>query len=69
MMQLNELLLPPEAQRAPALDPGQGLSTPVAGPDTFIGPTSSMCSLATPSEHVGLQSHHEQVLNRGLLYV
>jgi len=28
-----------------------------------------MRSLATPSEHVGLQSHHEQVLSRGLLFV
>jgi len=61
-----ELLPTSEALRAPAPDPGEGLSTPVAGPNTYIGPTSSMCSLATPSEHVGLQSHHEQVLSRGL---
>jgi len=67
---MEEDLLSSEAWRAPAPDPEGGLSTPAAGPDTYIGPTSSMRSLATLSaEHVGLQSHHEQVLCRGLLCV
>ena len=66
---MEEDLLPSsEASRAPAPDPEEGLSTPAAGPDTYIGPTSSMRSLATLSaEHVRLQSHHEQVLSRGLV--
>jgi len=65
----NELLPSSEALWAPAPDPGEGLLTPAAGPNTYIGPTSSKRSLATPSEHVGLQSHHEQVLSRGLVCV
>jgi len=48
---------------------GDGLSTPAAGPDTYIGLTSSMRSLATLSEHVGLQADQEQVLCRGLVCV
>ena len=63
--------LPPfsEAPRAPALDPGEGLSTPAAGPDTYIGLTSSMRSVTTLSEHVGLQADQEQVLYRELVCV
>ena len=45
----------------------KGLSTPIVGPDTYIGPTSSMRSLATSSEH--LQSYQEQVHSRRLLFV
>jgi len=41
----NELLPFSEAPQAPALHPGEGLSTPAAGPDTYIGPTSSMHSV------------------------
>jgi len=58
-----------EAPRAPALDPGEGLSTPAAGPDTYIGLTSSMRSVTTLSEHVGLQADQEQVLHRELVCV
>jgi len=58
-----------EAPRAPAPDPGEGLSTPAAGPDTYIGPTSSMRSVTTLSEHVGLQADQEQVLCRELVCV
>ena len=66
----EDLLSSSEAWRAPAPDPEGGLSTPAAGPDTHIGPTSSMRSLATPfAEHVGPQFHHEQVRCRGLLCV
>jgi len=56
MEEKNEL--PPfhEASRAPAQDPGEGLSTPAAGPDTYIGLTSSMRSVTMLSEHVGLQA-------------
>jgi len=67
---MEEDLLSSEAWRAPAPDPEGGLSTPAAGPDTDIAPTSSMRSLATPfAGHVGPQSHHEQVRCRGLLTV
>jgi len=70
MEEEKDLLPSSEASRAPAPDPEEGLLTPAAGPDTYIGPTSSMRSLATLSaEHVRLQSHHEQVLTRGLLCV
>ena len=34
MMEEDEPVLSSEAQRAPALDPEEGLSTPVSGPDT-----------------------------------
>ena len=48
--------------QSPALDPGEGLSTHAAGPDTYIGLTSSMRSVTTLSEHVCLQADQEQVL-------
>ena len=69
MEEEKDLLRSSEASRAPAPDPEEGLSTPAAGPATYIGPTSSMRGLTMPSKHVGLQSHHEQVLSRGLLCV
>ena len=69
MEEEKDLLPSLEAPLAPAPDPEEGLLTPASGLDTYIGPTSSMHSLATPNEHVGLQSHHEQVLSRGLLCV
>jgi len=59
---MEEDLLPSsEASRAPAPDPEEGLSTPAAGPDTYIGPTSSMRGLTMPSEHISLQADDEQV--------
>ena len=69
MEEKNELPSFSEALRAPAQDPGEGLSTPAAGPDTYIGPTSSMCSVTTLSEHVSLQADQEQVLCRELVCV
>ena len=51
--------------RAPALDPGEGLSTPAGGTDTYIEPTSSMRSVMTLSEYVVL-THEELVLYREL---
>ena len=56
MEEENELLPSSEAPRAPALDPGGGLSTPAAGPNTYIGLTSSMLGLTMHSEHVNLLS-------------
>jgi len=64
MEEKNELPPFSEAPRVPALDPGEGLSTPPAGPDTYTGPTSSMRSVTTLSEHVDLQADQEQVLCR-----
>ena len=61
MEEENELLPSSEAPRAPAPDPGEGLSTPAAGPDTYIGPTSSMLSLMMHSEHVSLPADEQQV--------
>ena len=69
MEEKNELLPFPEAPRAPAPDPGEGLSTPAAGHNTYIGLTSSMRSIMTLSEHVGLQADQEQVLCRELVCV
>ena len=64
MEEKNELLPFLEAPRAPAPDPREGLSTPAAGLDTYIGPNSSMRRVTTLSEHVGLQADEEQVLCR-----
>ena len=61
MEEENELLAPSEAPRAPAPDPGEGMSTPAAGPDTYIGPTSSMLSLTMHNEHVSLPADEQQV--------
>jgi len=47
----------------------EGLSTPAAGPNTYIGLTSSMRSVTTLNEHVGLQADQEQVLCRELVCV
>jgi len=58
-----------EATLASAPDPGEGLSTPAAGHNTYIGLTSSMRSIMTLSEHVGLQADQEQVLCRELVCV
>ena len=69
MEEKNELLPFSEAPRARAPDPGEGLSTPAAGPDTYNGPNSSMRSVTTLSEHVGLQANEEQVLCRELVCI
>jgi len=69
MEEKNELPPFSEAPRAPAPDLGEGLSTPAAGPDTYTGPTSSMRSVKTLSEHVGLQADQEQLLCRELVCV
>jgi len=69
MEEKNELPPFSEAPRAPAPDPGEGLSTPALGSDTYIGPTSSMCSVMTLSEHDCLQADQEQVLCRELVCV
>ena len=61
MEEENELLAPSEAPRAPAQDPGEGMSTPAAGPNTYIGPTSSMLSLTMHNEHVSLPADEQQV--------
>ena len=58
-----------EAPRAPAPDPGKGLSTPAEGPNTYIGLNSSMRSITMLSEHVCLQADEEQVLCRELVCV
>jgi len=59
MEEKNELPPFSEAPRAPAPDPGEGLSTPAAGPDTYIGLTSSMRSVTTLNKHVNLQADQE----------
>jgi len=69
MEEKNELPPFSEAPRAPAPDPREGLSTPAAGPDTYVGLTSSMRSVTTLSEHVSLQADQEQVLCRELVCV
>ena len=69
MMEVDEPLSSLEAQRAPALDTEEGLSIPVAGPETPFRPTSGMPGLTPTGEHVtALQSGQEQVL-RGLVCV
>ena len=69
MMEVDEPLSSSEAQRAPALDTEEGLSTPVAGPETPFRPTSGMPGLTPTGEHVtALQFDEEQVL-RGLVCV
>ena len=45
MMEEDETLSSSEAPRAPALAPEEGLSTPVAGPETPFRPTSGMPGL------------------------
>ena len=55
MEEKNELLPFSNAPRAPAPDPGEGLSTPAVGLDTYVGPNSSMRRVTTLSEHVGLK--------------
>ena len=61
-MEEDEPLSSSEAPRAPALDSVQGLSIPVAGPETPFRPTSGMSGLTTTGEHVtALQFDEEQV--------
>ena len=70
-MEDYEPLSSSEAPQAPALDSVQGLSIPVAGPETPFRPTSGMPGLTPTGEHVtGLQFDKEprQVL-RGLVCV
>jgi len=68
-MEDDEPLSSSEAQRAPTLDSMQGLSIPVAGPETPFRPTSGMPGLTPTGEHVTvLQFDEEQVL-RGLVCV
>jgi len=64
MEEKNELPPFSEAPRAPAPDPGEGLSTPALGSDTYIGPTSSMCSVMTLSEHDCLQADQQRTCLR-----
>ena len=52
MMEEDEPLSSSEAPRAPALDSVQGLSIPVAGPETPFRPTSGMPGLTPTGEHV-----------------
>ena len=62
-MEDYEPLSSSEAPRAPALDSVQGLSMPVAGPETPFRPTSGMPGLTPTGEHVtGLLFDKEQVL-------
>ena len=69
MMEEDEPLSSSEARRAPVLDTEEGLSTPVAGPETPFRPTSGMPGLTPTGEHVtALQLDEEQVL-RGLVCV
>ena len=69
MMEEDEPLSSSEAPRAPALDTEEGLSTPVAGPETPFRPTSGMPGLTPTGAHVtALQFDEEQVL-RGLVCV
>ena len=69
MMEEDEPLSSSEAPRAPALDTEEGLSIPVAGPETPFRPTSGMPGLTPTGEHVtALQFDGEQVL-RGLVCV
>ena len=69
MMEEDEPLSSSEAPRAPTLDTEEGLSIPVAGPETPFRPTSGMPGLTPTGEHVtALQSGQEQVL-RGLVCV
>ena len=68
-MEEDEPLSSSEAPRAPALDAEEGLSIPVAGPETPFRPTSGMPGLTPTGEHVtALQFDEEQVL-RGLVCV
>ena len=69
MEEKNEFPPFSDAPQAPVPDPGEGLSTPAAGPDTYIGPTSSMRSVTTLSEHVSLQADQEHVLYTELVCV
>ena len=69
MMEDDEPLSSSEAPRAPALDSVQGLSIPVAGPETPFRPTSGMPGLTPTGEPVtAVQLDEEQVL-RGLVCV
>jgi hypothetical protein len=52
MMEEDEPLSSSEAPPAPALDTEEGLSTPVAGPETPFRPTSGMPGLTPTGEHV-----------------
>jgi len=58
-----------EAPRASALDLGNGLATPTAGPDTSIGSTAGMRGLTTSGEQLALQDDPGQVLCRRLVCV
>ena len=69
MMEVDEPLSSSEAPRAPPLDTEEGLSIPVASPETPFTPTSSMPGLTPTGAHVtALQFDEEQVL-RGLFCV
>ena len=63
MMEEDGPLSSSEAQRAPALAPEEGLSTPVAGPETPLRPTSGMPGLTPTGQHVtALQFDQDEVL-------
>ena len=66
MMEEDESLSSSEAPMDPALDTEEGLSIPVADPETPFRPTSGIPCLTSTGEHVtALQFDEEQVL-RGL---
>ena len=50
MMEEDEPLSSSEAPRAPALDTEEGLSIPVAGPETPFRPTSGMPGLTSTDQ-------------------
>ena len=63
MMEEDEPLSSSEAQRDPALDTEEGLSIPVADPETPFRPTSGIPCLTPTGEHVtALQFDEKQVI-------
>ena len=69
MMEDDEPLPSSETQRAPALDSVQGLSIPVAGPETPFRPTSGMPGLTPTGEPVTAVRFDEKQVLRGLVCV
>jgi hypothetical protein len=69
MMEVDEPLPSSEAPRASALDLGNELATPTAGPDASIGSTARIRGLTTSGEQRALQDDLEQVLCRRLVCV
>ena len=69
MMEDDEPLPSSEAQLAPALDSVQGLSIPVAGPETPFRPTSGMPGLTPTGEPVTEVRFDEKQVLRGLVCV